>query len=76
MAHFYFHVRQQEVLFEDKRGGEFADLPAAWRWAITDTRAMIAEGVLDGPVDQLWVEISNPSGDILATLPFGRALSH
>jgi hypothetical protein len=44
MAHFYFHVRQEETLFEDKRGGEFPDLKTAWVWAESDARAMIREG--------------------------------
>jgi hypothetical protein len=74
MSRYYFHVRQQATLFEDMRGGEFSSLPAAYRWAIQDARAMIAEQVLDGPMDQLWIEICDGQGARLATLPFGLSL--
>ena len=72
MAHFFFHVRQQRTLFEDTRGGEFADLGAAWNWAISDVRSMIGEGQVEGPIEQHWVEIADVTGAVVASLPFAR----
>ncbi len=72
MSQFYFHVRASGVLFEDKRGGEFADLRAAWAWALSDVRAMIADAGPESSVDQSWVEICDDVGLVVATLPFER----
>ena len=74
MPKFYFHVRQDRTVFEDRRGGEFADLPAAWAWAISDVRSMIEEGLLDGPIEEHWVEICDSTGGTIASLPFAGAV--
>ena len=57
VSQFFFHVRQDSTLFEDKRGGDFDDLRAAWIWALHDARAMIVEGTLQGPIEEHWIEI-------------------
>jgi hypothetical protein len=72
MAHFYFHVRQRQTLYEDRRGGEFPDLKAAWDWAEFETGAMIREQQLSGSPDQCWMEIWDTTGTMVATLPFVR----
>ena len=72
MTKFFFHVRNDEVLFEDRRGGEFTDLPAAWNWAVADARTMIQDGQLEGPLDKQWMEICDGAGKIVASLPFLR----
>lgn len=72
MAQFFFHVRQDSTVFEDTRGGEFADLNAAWNWALDDVRKLISEGELRGPVERHWVEIVDATGAIVASLPFAR----
>jgi len=74
MPHYYFHLRQNDGVFKDTRGGEFDDLEAAWNWALSDVRAIVKEGQLDGPIDQHWLEISDPTGRTVAILPFERAL--
>ena len=72
MAQFFFHIRHDCVLFEDNRGGEFADLEAAWNWAVNDVRQIISNADIDGPIDNHWVEICNSTGTPVATLPFAR----
>jgi hypothetical protein len=72
MAQFFFHVRLEDAVFEDTRGGEFADLAAAWNWAVDDVRKLIREGELRGPLEQQWVEISDEAGAVVASLPFAR----
>jgi hypothetical protein len=72
MSHFYFHVRQRSTLFEDKRGGEFPDLQAAWDWAVSAVQAIIRDQQLIGPIDQQWMEICDGKGATVASLPFGR----
>lgn len=74
MAHFFFHVRQERTRFEDRRGGEFADLKAAWSWAEFEARAMIREHQLSGSPDQCWMEIWDITGRVVATLPFVRVV--
>ena len=73
MAKFFFNIRQDQTLFEDRRGGEFADLVSAWNWAIEDARSMIAEGALPGLLEESWVEICDATGAVVATVPFVRA---
>lgn len=72
MPQFFFHVRHHRVLFEDRRGGEFFDITAAWNWALSDVRSMIAEEQFAGPIDQHWVEICDTTGTAVASLPFVR----
>jgi hypothetical protein len=72
MSQFFFHVRQNTILFEDTGGGEFPDLVSAWNWAIDDVRKMIADRQLEGPIEQHWVEICDATGAIVASLPFVR----
>ena len=74
MARYFFHVRNDQVLFEDKRGGEFTDLLAAWNWAMDDVRKMVNEGQLAGSVDNQWVEICDIAGTAVASLPFVRVV--
>jgi|EndMetStandDraft_2_1072991.scaffolds.fasta_scaffold1801131_1 hypothetical protein len=73
MAQFFFHVRQDRTVFEDTRGGEFADLTAAWDWAVDDVRKLIQNGELAGPLESQWIEIVDESGTVVASLPFARA---
>jgi hypothetical protein len=75
MAHFYFHVLQDKTLFEDRRGGEFFDLKAAWHWAESDARYMIQEGQLSGPAEKCWMEICDITGSTVASFPFVRVLN-
>lgn len=71
MPQFYFHVRQNNVLYEDRRGGEFADVKSAWSWAEADARAMIREGQLSRP-EQCWIEICDLTGTPVVSLPLLR----
>ena len=74
MPQFFFHVRQNKVLFEDTRGGEFVDVRAAWDWAIADARAMMEKGEISGRPDQSWLEICDQTGTLVASLPFVRVV--
>jgi hypothetical protein len=53
VAHFYFHVRQDKTLFEDRRGGEFSDLRAAWIWAESEALAMVREEQMAGDAESV-----------------------
>jgi len=76
MERYYFHIRQDQTLFEDKQGAEFADFQAAWAWALQDARILIRQNTVDGPNECKWVEIADRSGAVVASLPFSRALLH
>jgi hypothetical protein len=75
MARFYFHVRQDQTVFEDRRGGEFSDLAAAWTWAESDARTMVRDGEISSPAERCWMEISDRTGKVVASLPFARVLN-
>jgi len=74
MARYFFHVRQDRTVFEDPRGCEFPDIVAAWHWAMSDVRAIVREGQLQGSIDQQWIDIADETGAIVASLPFVRVL--
>jgi hypothetical protein len=75
VSQFFFHIRHDSTVFEDKRGGEFDDLRAAWTWALHDAQTLIAEGTLEGPVERYWTEIHHADGADVATLSFARVTS-
>ena len=72
MAQYFFHVRQDRTLFEDRWGCELPDIAAAWKFALSQVRTMIDEDQLSGPIDQQWIEICDRSGKAVVTLPFAR----
>jgi hypothetical protein len=74
MARYYFHVRQDQAIFEDLRGGEFSDITAAWNWALGDAQAMVDSGELNGPIEHHWIDICDGTGATVASLPFVRVL--
>ena len=63
---------KDSALFEDRRGGEFDDLRAAWVWALHDARSMLAEEPFKGSFENAWIEIHDAAGANVATLPFSR----
>lgn len=76
MPRFHFNIRQNDTLFEDRRGTTLRDLPAAWDWAIEDARRLLRQDMVTAPLEQLWVEIADESGAALASMPFGRTRLH
>jgi hypothetical protein len=76
MPRYFFHVRRDVVRFEDRRGGQFADLRAAWNWALGDARRLVEDDALDGIPDQYWIEICDSTGIEVATLPVARVPLH
>ena len=75
MAIFYFHVRAGRTLFEDRQGGEFVDVKAAWAWALHDVKQLIEDRTMEGSADSQWMEIRDATGVTVATLPFSRVLT-
>jgi hypothetical protein len=75
MPQFFFHVRCGAVRFEDRHGGEFANLQAAWNWALCDARHVIDDEALDARANRYWIEICDSTGSEVAALPFARVLS-
>ena len=75
MSQFFFHVRQDATLFEDKQGRAFKDLRAAWDWALHDAQVLIRQRTLQGPIEEHWIEIHDAEGSNVATLPFVRVTS-
>jgi hypothetical protein len=74
MALFFFHIRQNNVLFEDKQGVDLPGAEEAWEWAVQDAKTLTQEGALDGAIDQQWVEVTDEAGSPIASLPFKTAL--
>ncbi|MEO7223928.1 MAG: hypothetical protein ABIY37_15785, partial [Devosia sp.] len=75
MTKFYFHIRQGAYRFNDGTGAELRSLEDAWNYAIGDARSLIDEHVLEGSIDEHWIEIGDETGAVVASLPFARTLS-
>ena len=73
MPRFHFNVRHGQTVFEDRQGKLFADLPAAWKWAVEDAEMIARLDLLDGSFEEQWIEIGDDSGAIVASLPFRRS---
>lgn len=76
MARYFFHVRRDNILFEDRRGGEFADLKAAWNWALGDASRVVDDDPVGAPQDHYWIEICDSTGSEVATVPLARIPLH
>ena len=73
MARYYFNVRHGNRVFEDKLGGEFDGLPAAWQWAVQDAQEIMDLDLLVGLAEDQWIEIGDETGAVVASLPIVRA---
>ncbi len=73
MPHYFFHLFDDAATF-DEEGAELANVEAARVAGIQQARHMAADEVLHGRLHlSHWIEIADQHGDILHTIPFGRA---
>jgi hypothetical protein len=70
MPRYYFHVRTHGVLEKDPEGTDFASADLAYDEAVKGAREIMGEKVCNGEiVDGETFEITNESGEVVATLP-------
>jgi hypothetical protein len=76
MAHFFFHVRDDEGGFSrDDEGQELPDLEAAKREALNSNREILGEQLLHGSeVPAREIEIADQAGTVLAVVNVREAL--
>ena len=74
MQKFFFHVRQGDLRFEDTHGAFLTDLTAAWQRAVKDAQEIADQHVLDGILEEQWMEIGDESGAVVGSIPFSHAL--
>ena len=74
MPRYFFHVRENDTVFEDKHGLVFDDISAACAWAVQDARMLVAQGAVGQPLAEHWIEIGDEKGDTVATFSFARAV--
>ena len=75
MPRFHFNVRDAFGAVRDPDGLDLPHIEAAREEAIKGARAMIAEEVLRGRLDLKGVvEVTDSTGAVLLTLPFGEAV--
>ncbi|WP_030539920.1 hypothetical protein [Sphingobium sp. DC-2] len=76
MPRYFINIYNDADVLDDE-GADHADLAAAKEVAIRGVRAMMAEHVSSGrPVNlRHRVEITDNSGKVLATIPFGELIT-
>jgi len=74
MPRYFFHVREDGVLFEDTQGTELATWEEAKEWAVHDARELLKQNVLQRPLSEDWMVIDNEDGETLAIIPFTELL--
>lgn len=76
MAHFYFHIRAGDQVYQDSDGVELAGLPEAWMHALDLAGLLLRKGTMEMPASDQWVEIGDERSPVIASLPFHRAATH
>jgi hypothetical protein len=69
MQRYYFNVRRDETVFEDRAGVVLTDLSEAWRWALKDALKLVRGGYLDRTRYQYWIEVCDSRHSSVVTLP-------
>ncbi|WP_114951482.1 DUF6894 family protein [Sphingosinicella terrae] len=76
MPHYFFHVRNRFGYVEDEEGSELPDLEAARARAIDGVRSMLSEEARAGEIDLRGrIEVRDPAGALLLTIPFAEAVT-
>lgn len=70
MPKYFFHVREDDIRFEDPQGTELPDLNSAWQHALSDAQTIAKSGQLKPSLADKWMEIADASGNVVATVPF------
>jgi hypothetical protein len=75
MPRYHFHLYDGQGLVRDEEGREHPNLAAAREAAVKDARSIIGEDTAKGLIDLTCrIEITDPEGRVLATLPFSEAV--
>lgn len=75
MPRFHLNIFNGAGEAPDEEGQELADLAAARAEAIKGIRSLLAAEMSEGAIDLGGrIEIAEPGGRILATIPFGEAV--
>jgi hypothetical protein len=76
MRKFYFNIRRNNTVFEDKSGVMLADVTDAWEWAIKDALTLVSEDHLDRANYQYWIEVCDAERCAVVTFPIGYVTMH
>jgi len=75
MDRYFFHIIQDDTLYEDYRGGELLpSLYAAWDMAISDARGLVQGDAFKTHSANCRLVIANDSGAVIGSLSFERLL--
>ena len=75
MPRFFLNIRDGDTLIRDPEGSEFPDLETARAEAMAGARDVLGDEIKHGQVqDKRQYEITDLSGQVLATIPLMDAL--
>lgn len=75
MPRFHINIHNGTGETRDEEGQDFPGLAEAERSAVEGVRSILREEVSSGTIDLSGrVEITNPAGEILSTIPFSEAV--
>lgn len=72
MTRYYFNLRRDDTVFEDRAVIVLPDVTEAWRWAIRDALSLIQQGWLDRSTHRYWIEICDAERRSVVSVPIGR----
>ena len=76
MRKFYFNIRRDSTVFEDRSGVMLAGVTDAWKWAIKDALMLARGDYLDRANCQYWIEVCDAERRAVVTFPIGYVTMH
>ncbi|CAN7654676.1 hypothetical protein LJR016_005134 [Devosia sp. LjRoot16] len=72
MGRYYFNVRRDETVFEDRTGIVLAGIVEAWEWAVKDALTLLREGSIDRADHHYWIEVCDSEHRAVVAFPIDR----
>lgn len=72
MVRYYFNVRRDDTVFEDKVGAMLPGAAEAWTRAIKVALALKREGWVNSSEHRFWIEVCDEQHCAIMSFPIGR----
>ncbi len=71
MVRYYFNIRRDETVFEDRAGVLLPGLADAWKWALRDALQLVRDGHIDRRQHKYWIEVCDSTRSSVLIFPIG-----
>lgn len=76
MRRYFFNVRRDDMLFEDRSGVLLSGPTDAWSWALKDALSLIRQGHIDRGGHRYWIEVCDDHHCAVLSFPIGPMTLH